>query len=82
VDVAEHIDVSFDNPVLWEWKSQELYSTDYELLSNPVKEDKVKEKDAKQAFLAYLFFINSNNKKYSQLNSLSAMDGCDRPLLN
>jgi hypothetical protein len=21
VDVAEHIGVSFDNPVLWEWKS-------------------------------------------------------------
>ncbi len=24
VDVAEHIDVSFNKPVLWEWKSQEL----------------------------------------------------------
>jgi len=26
VDVAEHIGVSFDNPVLWAWNSQELYS--------------------------------------------------------
>jgi hypothetical protein len=24
VDVAEHIGVSFDNPFLWDWKSQEL----------------------------------------------------------
>ncbi len=24
VDVAEHIGVSFDNPVFWDWKSQEL----------------------------------------------------------
>ncbi len=40
VDVMEHIGVSFDNPVFWDWKTQELYSTDYELL--PVKETKVK----------------------------------------
>jgi hypothetical protein len=66
VDVAEHIGVSFDNPDLWDWKSQELYSTDYELPLDTVKEAKVKE-DVKQAFLAYLFFINSNNKKHSQL---------------
>jgi hypothetical protein len=32
VDVAEHIDVSIDNPDLWIWKSQELYGTHYELL--------------------------------------------------
>ncbi len=36
------------------------------MLSDTVKEDKVKD-DVKQAFLAYLFFINSNGKKYSQL---------------
>jgi hypothetical protein len=66
VDVAEHISVSFVNPVLWDWKSQELYSIGYDLLSDPGKEAKVKE-DVKQAFLAYLFFINSNDKKHSQL---------------
>ncbi len=69
VDVSEHIGVSFDNPlnpVLWDQKSQELYSTDYELLSDAVKEAKVKE-DVNQAFLAYLFFINSNDKKHIQL---------------
>jgi hypothetical protein len=49
VDVAKHIVVSFDNPVLWNWKSQELYSTDYDLLLDT--EAKVKE-DVKQAFLA------------------------------
>jgi hypothetical protein len=32
VDVAEHIGVSFDNPVLWDVKSQELYSMDYDQL--------------------------------------------------
>ncbi len=53
LDVAEHIGVSFDNPVLRDWKSQDLYSTDYELLLDTVKEAKVKE-DVKQAFLAYL----------------------------
>ncbi len=73
VDVAEHIGVSFDNPDLWDWKSQELYSTDYELLSDTVKEAKVK-KDIKQAFLAYLFFINSNDKKHSQLKKTVAND--------
>ncbi len=52
VDVVEHISVSFDNPILWDWKSQELYSISYDLLSDPIKEDKVKE-DVKQAFLAY-----------------------------
>jgi hypothetical protein len=71
VDVAEHIGVSFDNPVLWDWKSQELYSTDYGLLSDTVKEAKVKE-DVKQAFLAYLFFINSDDKKHSQLKKTVA----------
>ena len=64
VDVAEHIGASFDDPVLWYWKSQELYSTDYELLLDTVKEAKVKE-DVKPAILAYLFFINSNDKKHS-----------------
>jgi hypothetical protein len=58
VDVAEHIGVSFDNPVLWDLKSQELY------LADATKESKVKD-NAKQAFLAYLFFINSNDKKHS-----------------
>ncbi len=67
VDVVEHIGVFFDNPVLWDWKSQELYSTDYELLLDTEKEAKVKE-DVKQAFLTYSFFINSNDKKHSQLN--------------
>jgi hypothetical protein len=73
VDVAEHIGVSFDNPVLWDWKSQDSYSTDYELLLDTVKEAKVKE-DVKQAFLAYLFFINSNKKKHSQLKKTRAND--------
>ncbi len=73
VDVTEHIGVSFDNPDLWDWKSQELYSTDYELLLDTVKEAKVKE-DVKQALLAYLFFINSNNKKHSQLKKTVADD--------
>jgi hypothetical protein len=49
VDVAEHIGVSFDNPTLWDWKSQELYGTDFDLLSDTVKEDKVKD-DVQQAF--------------------------------
>jgi hypothetical protein len=71
VDVAEHIGVSFDNPVLWDCKSQELYSTDYELLLDTVKEAKVKE-DVEQAFLACLFFINSSNKKQSQLKKTVA----------
>jgi hypothetical protein len=57
VDVAEHIGISIDNHV------QELYSTDYELLSNPVKKDKVKE-DVEKAFLAYMFFINSKVKNH------------------
>ncbi len=73
VNVAEHIGVSFDNPVLWDWKSQELYSTDYELLLDTLKEAKVKE-DIKQAFLAYLFFINSNDKKQSWLKKTVAND--------
>jgi hypothetical protein len=73
VDVAEHTGVSFDNPVLWDWKSQELYSTDYELLLDIVNEAKVNE-DVKQAFSAYLFFINSNNKKHSQLKKTTAND--------
>jgi hypothetical protein len=71
VDVAEHIGVFFDNPDLWDWKSQELYSTDYELLLDTLKEAKIKE-DVKQAFLAYLFFINSNNKMHSQLKKTVA----------
>ncbi len=36
-----------------------------------MKEIKVK-KDLKQAFLAYFFFINSNNKKHSQLKKTMA----------
>ena len=73
VDVAEHIGVSFDNPVLWEWKSQELFSVSYDSLSDAIKEAKVKE-DVKQAFLAYLFFSNSNNNKHSQLKKTVAND--------
>ncbi len=73
VDVAEHIGVSFDNPVLWDWKSQELYAVGYDMLADPVREAKVKE-DVKQAFLAYLFFINSNDKKHSQLKKTVAND--------
>ncbi len=69
----EHIGISFDIPTLWDWKSQELYDTDFDLLSDTVKEDKVKD-DAKQAFLAYLFVINSNNKKHSQLKKTVAND--------
>ena len=71
IDVAEHIGVSFDNPVLWDVKSQDLYSLDYDQLADATKENKVKE-DAKQAFLAYLFFINSNDKKHSQLKKTMA----------
>jgi hypothetical protein len=73
VDVGEHIGVSFDNPDLWDWKSQEFYSTDYGLLLDTVKDVKVKE-EVKQAFLAYLFFINSNNNKHRQLNRTVAND--------
>ena len=40
---------------------------------DPVREAKVKE-DVKQAFLAYLFFININNKKHSQLKKTVAND--------
>jgi hypothetical protein len=63
----------FDNPVLWDLKSQELYSMDYALLSDSTKENKVKD-DVKQAFLAYLFFINSNDKNHSQLKKTMAND--------
>jgi hypothetical protein len=73
VDVAEHIGVSFDNYVLWNWKSQELYSTDYDLPLDTVKEANVKE-DVKQAFLSYLFFININDKKPSQLKKTLVND--------
>ncbi len=45
----------------------------YEFLFDTVKEAKVKE-DVKQAFLAYLFFINSNDKKHSQLKKTMAND--------
>jgi hypothetical protein len=38
-----------------------------------VRERKIRE-DVKQAFLAYLFFINSNNKKHSQLKKTVAND--------
>jgi hypothetical protein len=71
VDVADHIGVFFDNPV--DWKFQELYGVGYDSLSDPVWEAKVKE-DVKQAFLAYLFFININNKKHSQLKKTVAND--------
>jgi hypothetical protein len=73
VDVAEHIGVSFNNPVLWEWKSQELFSVSCDSLSDASKEANVKE-DVKQAFLAYLFFSNSNDKKHSQLKKTVVND--------
>ncbi len=38
-----------------------------------MRERKIRE-DVKQAFLAYLFFINSNNKKHSQLKKTVAND--------
>jgi hypothetical protein len=38
----------------------------HELLLDTVKEAKVKE-DVKQAFFVYFFFIDSNDKKHSQL---------------
>jgi hypothetical protein len=47
------------------------------LLSDTVKEDKVKD-DVKQAYLAYLFFIDSNNKKHSQLEKTVANDHAKR----
>jgi hypothetical protein len=50
-----------------------LYSIGYNSLLNPIKEAKVKE-DVKQAFLAYLFFINSNDTKHSQLKKTVAND--------
>jgi hypothetical protein len=73
VDVTEHIDVSFNNPVLWERKSQEIFNISYDLLSVAIKKDKDKE-DVKQAFLAYLFFSNSNDEKHSQLKKTVAND--------
>ena len=47
VDVAEHIGVSFHNPVLWDLKFQELYSMDFVSLADAMKESKVKD-DVKQ----------------------------------
>ncbi len=41
------------------------------MLSETVKEAKVKD-DVKQAFLAYLIFINSNDKKHTQLKKTVA----------
>jgi hypothetical protein len=43
VDVTERTGVSLDNPDLWDWKSQALYGTDYEMLLDTVKEAKVME---------------------------------------
>ncbi len=37
VDVAEHIGVSFDNPVLWDLKPQELYSMEFASLADATK---------------------------------------------
>ncbi len=50
-----------------------MYSVGYDLLLDSTKEAKVRE-DVKQAFLAYLFFINSNDKKHSQLKKTVAID--------
>ncbi len=57
--------------VLWDWKSQELYSTIYDLLSDTVRETKVR-KESKKAFLAYLSFINGNDKKHRELKTTLA----------
>ena len=46
---------------------------DYAQLADATKKSKVKD-DAKQAFLAYLSFINSNDKKHSQLKKTVAND--------
>ncbi len=46
---------------------------DFDSLADAMKESKVKD-DIKQAFLAYLFFINSNDKKHSQLKKTVAND--------
>ena len=43
------------------------------MISDTVKEGKVKD-DVKQAYLAYLFFINSNDKMHSQLKKTVAND--------
>ena len=43
------------------------------MLSDTVKEAKVKE-DVEQTFLAHLFFIDSNDKKHSQLKKTMAND--------
>ena len=45
----------------------------YDSLSDATKEAKVKE-DVKQAFLAQLFFINSNDKKHRKLKKTVAND--------
>ncbi len=50
-----------------------MYSVDYDLLLDLIKEVKVKE-DVKQAFVVYLFLINSNDKKHSQLKKTVAID--------
>ena len=50
-----------------------MHSLDYDSLADSTKEKKVKE-DVKQAFLAYLFFINCNDKKHSQLKKTVAND--------
>jgi len=65
--------VSFDNPVLWDLKSQQLNSVDFDSLADATKKSKVKD-DVKQAFLAYRFFINSKDKKHSQLKKTMAND--------
>jgi len=44
---------------------------DCDSLADATKESKVKD-DVKQAFLAYLFFVNSNDKKHSQLKKTVA----------
>ena len=45
------------------------------MISDLIKEAKAKVKEnVKQAFLVYLFFINSNNKKHSQLKKTVAKD--------
>jgi hypothetical protein len=75
VDVTEHIGLSFDNPVLWSGSPKTYVALTMKcyLIPYPVKKAKVKG-GVKQAFMAYLFFINNNDKKHSQLKKTMAKD--------
>jgi hypothetical protein len=53
VDVAEHTGVSFDNPVLWDWKSQELYSIGYDSLLDSTKEVRSRRMSSRHSWHTY-----------------------------